>query len=92
MEGYIPNNRVEQFKDKLKEGSVYTIEQFVLCDAKKSYRSVEHPFRMRFTQRTKLTEIFGAPEDFLVYAYNVKTFSYLARRMNDNTVLTGMAN
>ena len=77
MERYIPNNRVEQFKDKLKEGSVYTIEQFVLSDAKKSYRSVEHPFRMWCTQRTKLTEIFGAPEDFPVYAYSVKTLATL---------------
>ena len=39
MEGYIPNNRVDHFKDRLKEGSVYTMEQFVLSDAKKNIQN-----------------------------------------------------
>ena len=43
MEGTIPGNRVDQFRARLKEGSVYTIEKFNLYDAKKSYRAVDHP-------------------------------------------------
>ena len=41
MEGTIPGNRVDQFRARLKEGSVYMIEKFNLYDAKKSYRAVE---------------------------------------------------
>ncbi|KAM0868557.1 hypothetical protein ACQ4PT_041239 [Festuca glaucescens] len=56
MEGVVPGNRVDQFKDQLKEGSVYTIDKFDLYDPKKTYRSVDSPFRICFTMRTLLAE------------------------------------
>ncbi|KAM0838042.1 hypothetical protein ACQ4PT_061233 [Festuca glaucescens] len=41
IEGLVLRNRADQFKDQLKEGSVYTIEKFDLYDPRKSYRSVQ---------------------------------------------------
>ncbi|CAM0882640.1 unnamed protein product [Alopecurus aequalis] len=88
MEGCIPNNRIDQFKEQLKEGSVYTFEQFVLSDARRLYKSVEHQYRIRFTQRTKVKEILSYPQNFPMYAYTIKPFDVLATRMNNNTLLS----
>ena len=37
----------------------------------------------------QVTQMFGVPENFPVYAYNAKTFIYLAMCTKDNTVLLG---
>ncbi|XP_051187418.1 uncharacterized protein [Lolium perenne] len=56
MEGLVPGNRVEQFRDQLKEGSVYTIARFDLYDPKKSY----HMFSDRIDRNNVLPDIVGS--------------------------------
>jgi hypothetical protein len=89
MEGYIPSNVIDQFRDDLNEGSVYTVEHFLLSDAKRTYRTTEHPYRIRFTPRTKIVQILAVPTDFPMYAYNVKSFSVLSTRTNSNAIVSG---
>ncbi|KAM0859116.1 hypothetical protein ACQ4PT_047401 [Festuca glaucescens] len=89
MEGYVPSNRIDQFKSQLKQGSVYTFEQFGLSDARGLYKAVEHQYRIRFTQRTKIKEFITYPPNFPVYAYNVKPFDILSTRTDNNTLLSG---
>jgi hypothetical protein len=89
MEGYIPANIIDQFRDDLNEGSVYTVEQFLLSDAKRTYKTAEHPYRIRFTPRTKIVEILAVPADFPMYAYNAKSFDILSMRRNTIAVLSG---
>lgn len=67
MEGLVPGNRVDQFRDQLKEGCVYTIDNFDLYDPKKTYRSVDHPLRICFTMRTILTGCLFHTLDHLIY-------------------------
>ncbi|KAM0842445.1 hypothetical protein ACQ4PT_058344 [Festuca glaucescens] len=88
MEGVIPGNRVDQFKDQLKEGSVYTIDKFDLFDPKKAYRSVDGPFRIGFTMRTLLAEVVAPPENFPMIAHNALPFSVLTNRINSKIVLS----
>ncbi|KAM0904856.1 hypothetical protein ACQ4PT_017730 [Festuca glaucescens] len=88
MEGVVPGNRVDQFKDQLKEGSVYTIDKFDLYDPKKTYRSVDSPFRICFTMRTLLAEVVAPPENFPMFAHRALPFSVLTNRINSNIVLS----
>ncbi|KAM0827237.1 hypothetical protein ACQ4PT_068326 [Festuca glaucescens] len=88
MEGLVPGNRVNQFRDQLKEGFVYTIVRFDLYDPKKNYRSVDHPLRIYFTMRIVLTEVVPPPENFPMFAYNALPFSMLSDRIDRNIVLS----
>ncbi|KAM0838467.1 hypothetical protein ACQ4PT_060966 [Festuca glaucescens] len=92
MEGLVPGNRVDQFKDQLKEGCVYTIDKFDLSDPKKTYRSVDHPLRICFTMRTVLTEVLPPPENFPKFAYTALPFSRLSDRIDEKIVLSGTTN
>ena len=89
MEGTIPGNRVDQFRARLKEGSVYTIEKFNLYDAKKSYRAVDHPLRICFTQRTVVNEVLPQPEGFPIFAYSAFPFVVLTGRVDQNVLMSG---
>ncbi|KAM0849714.1 hypothetical protein ACQ4PT_053558 [Festuca glaucescens] len=88
MEGLIPGNRIDQFKDKIKEGCVYTIDRFDLLDPKKSYRSVDDPLRIGFTMRTLLTEVIPRPENFPMFAYTALPFNMLTDRVGDIITLS----
>ncbi|KAM0911771.1 hypothetical protein ACQ4PT_013250 [Festuca glaucescens] len=88
MEGVVPGNRVDQFRDKLKEGSIYTIDKFDLYDPKKTYRSVDNPFRICFTMRTLLAEVVPPPENFPMFAHNALPFSVFTDRINGKIVLS----
>ncbi|KAM0887734.1 hypothetical protein ACQ4PT_028803 [Festuca glaucescens] len=90
MEGLVPTNRVDQFKDQLKERCVYTIDRFDLYDPRKSYRSVDNPLRIAFTMRTILTEVIPPPENFPMFAYTALPFSMLSDRVDENIVLSGL--
>jgi hypothetical protein len=70
MEGTVPGKRVEQFRDQLKEGSIYTTENFDLYDPRKSYRSVDHPFPIFFTMRTCVSFVFFGKVCFVLWQFN----------------------
>jgi hypothetical protein len=78
MEGLVSGKRIDQFRDRLKEGYVYTIDKFDLSDPKKSYLSVGNPFRICFTMRTILTEVVPPPENFPQFAYTALLFNRLS--------------
>ncbi|KAM0850118.1 hypothetical protein ACQ4PT_053293 [Festuca glaucescens] len=88
MEGLVPGNRVDQFKDQLKEGCVYTIDKFDLSDPKKTYRSVDHPLRICFSMRTVLIEVLPPPENFPKFTYTALPFSRLSDRIDEKIVLS----
>jgi hypothetical protein len=89
MEGLVSGKRIDQFRDRLKESCVYTIEKFDLSDPKKSYRSVDNPFRICFTMRTILTEVVPPPENFPQFAYTAVLFNRLSDRTDENLILSG---
>jgi hypothetical protein len=92
MEGVVPGNRVDQFKDQLKEGSVYAIDRFDFFEPKKTYRSVDGPFRIGFTMRTVLAEVETPPANFPTIAHGALPFGVLTSRINSKVVLSGRNN
>jgi hypothetical protein len=81
---------VNQFKARVREGSIYSVEKFNLYDPKKSYRAVDYPLRICFTPRTIVREVASPPEDFPVFAYSALPFAVLADRVENNVMLAGM--
>lgn len=88
MEGWIPGKRWDQFKDLIKEGSVYTVEKFDLAKPKKNYRSVDNPIRICFTWRTKVAEIVPAPQNFPMFAYTALPLNKLSDRVDNIITLS----
>lgn len=77
MEGLNPEKRLAQFTKHITEGTIYTIEDFNLYDAKRRFRSSYHPLRVSFTFRTKLKKVEPQPVSFPIFAHNARTFSVL---------------
>lgn len=88
IEGCLPENNIEQFGDKLKEGLLYEIESFIVVGARNSYRVADNTFRIKIGQQTKITEIDPPSEDFPYYAHNAKPFEILAKRVKETGVLS----
>jgi hypothetical protein len=53
MKGCVPTNHIDQFKARLKEGSVYTLETFIVADVRNKYRVADHSYRIKITQVLK---------------------------------------
>ncbi|CAL4930979.1 unnamed protein product [Urochloa decumbens] len=81
MEGQIPEKWISLFQSKLKERSVYYIEDFYVCNARTAYRPVDHPYMMRFTAHTKVREIQHISETFPMYACTPVTYDVLRDRV-----------
>ena len=90
MEGCIPANRIDQFKQSLREGTVYKLQSFIVSGARSKYRAVNSPYRIKFTQWTKIAEVNPPPEGFPLFAYDAKPFDALQSRIGNNTLLSGL--
>lgn len=88
IEVCLPANRFDKFRGTLEESMIYNITSFMLADARKSYRPVDNPHRIRLTQNTKVTLANPQPENFPCYAYDAKPFDVLALLTGDNTLLS----
>ncbi|XBI24046.1 hypothetical protein VPH35_049183 [Triticum aestivum] len=88
MESLIPEKRMAQFTKHITEGTIYTIEDFNLYDAKSKFRSSDHPLRVCFTFRTKLKKVEPQPVNFPIFAHNVRPFSVLEARADQNFILS----
>ena len=89
MEGLIPEKRMAQFMKHITEGTIYTIEDFNLYDAKSKFRSSDHPLRVCFTFRIKLKKVEPQPVNFPIFAHNDRPFSVLEARADQNFILSG---
>ncbi|CAL5085458.1 unnamed protein product [Urochloa decumbens] len=84
MEAQIPQRWLSKFMPQLREGSVYYIQDFQVCDARGQYRPVDHPFMVRFTSYTKVIEVNTVLDTFPKYAYNLATYEELRSRIGSN--------
>ncbi|CAL4932136.1 unnamed protein product [Urochloa decumbens] len=82
MEGQIPQRWLPKFMPQLKEGSIYYIQDFQVCNARFQYRPVEHPYMMKFTSYTRVTEIKAVLDTFPKYAYSLATYEELKSRID----------
>lgn len=64
IEGCVRKDRVAVLKGKLKEGTVYKIEQFMLTGQKIKNRVAGHLYRIKLAKYSKIAEIVSQPEDF----------------------------
>jgi hypothetical protein len=64
-EGCVSFNRIYKFGEQLKQGSIYSLESFIVAATWDKYETTSHPYRIKITQRTKVIEPIPEPEIFL---------------------------
>jgi hypothetical protein len=89
MEGNVPAVNMAQFKDVLKEGSIYTIQAFMLKPARDRYKTVDHQHRITITQYTKVQEVLPEPHGMPLVAHCLQPLSVLEKRARSAIVLSG---
>ncbi|KAK1618091.1 hypothetical protein QYE76_023608 [Lolium multiflorum] len=60
IEVRVAANRMNQFRDQLKEGSVYNFKTFIVGKTRKKYRANDHPYRTKITEITKMEQAMHA--------------------------------
>ncbi|KQJ87973.2 hypothetical protein BRADI_4g14639v3, partial [Brachypodium distachyon] len=78
--------QIAKFKDVIKEGSVYYLQNFELTLARDNYRAVDHKYEMRFTSWTTISVIDPAPPEFPLHVYKLCTFQNIMESVTDKTV------
>lgn len=82
------------FRAKLKEDTIYKIEQFIVTGQKIRNRVTDHLYRIKLAKNTKITEDCPQLADFPFYTYSLKSFDELETRVGDKTYVSdviGMA-
>lgn len=88
MEGNVPAVNIAQFKDVLKEGTIYTIQGFMLKPARDRYKMVDHQHRITITQYTKVQETLPEPHGMPLVAHCLQPLSFLEKRAHSTIVLS----
>src|ERR1041385_3941916 len=83
-EGLIPKERVDQFKNSIKEGSIYKIQNYYIANPKYTYKAADHPHRLSFIKTTVVTPVVPQPMNFPLLAHNAVPFSELEKRIGSN--------
>lgn len=83
MEAQILKTWIPTFKKQLKEDSVYYIKYFQVLNARATFRPVDHPYMIRFTAHTQVTEVRLVPETFPLYACMPISFSALRQKAHN---------
>ncbi|KAM0863479.1 hypothetical protein ACQ4PT_044573 [Festuca glaucescens] len=89
MEGNVPAVNMAQFKDVLKEGTIYTIQGFMVKPARDRYKTVDHQHRITITQYTKVQEVLPEPHGVPLVAHCLQPLSVLEKRARNTIVLSG---
>ena len=77
------------FTGKLKEDTVYKIQQFMVAGQKMRHRVAERLYKIKLTKYTKIIEVSPQPDNFPFYTYNIKSFNQLENCVGDNTCVSG---
>ncbi|KAM0863481.1 hypothetical protein ACQ4PT_044573 [Festuca glaucescens] len=88
MEGNVPAVNMAQFKDVLKEGTIYTIQGFMVKPARDRYKTVDHQHRITITQYTKVQEVLPEPHGVPLVAHCLQPLSVLEKRARNTIVLS----
>lgn len=88
MEGSIPKRRLHIFDNKVHEGTIYRIGTFEIYRAREKYKTVDHPWRIFFAQRTVVEPVVPQPENFPKYGYTTYPISQFEKRIRLNILLS----
>jgi hypothetical protein len=87
MEECVPANRIYQFRDRLKEVSVYTLETFIVADVQMKWKTTDHPYKIKITQLTKIEKIIPQPEKIPFIRIQAKLSEILQTLTENNTLI-----
>ena len=90
MQGTIPKQLIDHFKQMLVEGRVYHISGFVIIPAQASYRISGHPFRIRLLRNTFVKVLDDENCSIPFDRFEFLSFEDGRARVGNKTYLTGM--
>ncbi|PNT67923.1 hypothetical protein BRADI_3g33726v3 [Brachypodium distachyon] len=70
MHGFVPKGQIAKFKDVIKEGSVYDLQNFEVTLARDNYRAVDH------------NVIDPVPPEFPLHVYRLRTFQNIMESLH----------
>ena len=89
MQGTIPKQLIDHFKQMFIEGEIYHISGFVVVPAQSSYRVSNHPFRIRLLKNT-FVKVFDDKNASIPFErFEFLNFDDAKARMGDKTFLSG---
>jgi hypothetical protein len=59
-------------------------------NARPKYKTTDHPYRIRFTQYTRVKQVVPEPENFPLIAHKARPFDVLALRRESDVLLSGL--
>ncbi|EEF41739.1 conserved hypothetical protein [Ricinus communis] len=92
MQGTIPKQLADHFKQLLKEGNVYHISDFMIVLAQPNYKISKHPFHIRLPRSNFVKTV---DDDNLLIPFDrfdFIDFDKVIARAGDRTLLTGTQN
>ncbi|XP_039841476.1 replication protein A 70 kDa DNA-binding subunit B-like isoform X2 [Panicum virgatum] len=78
----------ELFKNRVKEGGVYTFSYFRVRASNIYYKPVENEEMLVFTKWTKVEEVLAVPPAFPMYAYSIASQEQLQARIDSRAQFT----
>uniref|UniRef100_A0A8I6YRZ9 Replication protein A 70 kDa DNA-binding subunit B/D first OB fold domain-containing protein n=1 Tax=Hordeum vulgare subsp. vulgare TaxID=112509 RepID=A0A8I6YRZ9_HORVV len=87
IEGTIPPEIAKQFRKRIREGSVYKIQHYLIERPKNTYKATDHPHRLSSIKTTVVTPIIPQPVDFPLIAHNTLPFSELEKRIGSKVLM-----
>lgn len=79
MEGTIPKDKIDAFKKKISEGTIYRLSYYQVQKPREKYRTVDHPWRVMFAQRTVVEPIVPQPPNIPKYGYSAYISQFQSR-------------
>lgn len=71
MEGSIPKRTMHIFDNKVNKGTINRIAASQIFRAREKYKTVDHPWRITFAQKTIVEPVVPQPRDFPKYGYTL---------------------
>ena len=90
MQGSVGANRQLRFRDRLSEGSLYTLTGFDVTRSNTNFRLSDAPFSIRFNEGTELEKIPASVRPIPTELFRFMPYSQILELANTGKQLPGM--
>lgn len=90
MQGSVAASRLSIFRDRLSEGSVYTLSGFDVTRSNNNFRLSDAPLAIRFNDATSFDPVTESVSTIPVEFFRLRTYDQLLALANTNRQLPGI--
>jgi hypothetical protein len=89
MQAHVKPKDIKCFEERLAEGKVYALSNFVVCPSKGKYMTCSNPFTMHIEAQTVVDEIDGNVDAIPLHWFDFVDFVDVPSRDRNISLLTG---